>query len=216
MKNGNIAIDGPGSSGKSTISKLIAKKLNKRFVSTGSIYRAVAYLAGKNNINIASQDKVTAFASSLKISFDANSELVANDKVLIEELRSEEVSKNSAIVAAYPGVRKVLQGLQRSIAAEGNIVMEGRDIGSVVIPDAQFKIYLNCNYKIRAQRRFDENQAKGILGTYQEIEDAIKERDYKDKTREISPLVKVDDAIEIDSSYLTIDEVVNKIIKIVK
>ena len=213
MKNGNIAIDGPVSSGKSTISKLLASKLNKTFISTGAIYRAIAYLTAKNNIDAKNEDAVFNLTQKISISFNRQGNIMVNQTVLDSELRSEEVSRLASIVAVHPKVRHALLDIQQKIAKKGNIIMEGRDIGTVIMPDAEFKIFLNCDYQIRAQRRYDENQARNIKGSLKEIQEAIKKRDHQDITRKVSPLKKAHDAIEVDSSHLNINEVVDHIIK---
>ncbi len=214
MKNGNIAIDGPVSSGKSTISKLLAKKLKKRFISTGSIYRAIAYLGFENNIDLKNEEKIVEISQNAKISFDPNGDIIINGKVVIDEIRTEEVSSGASIVAAYEGVREALKKIQQDVAAEGNAIMEGRDIGTVIMPEAQYKIFLNCDYKVRAKRRFKENQSRKIECSLEEIEKSIQERDHQDRTRKISPLIKAKDAIEVDSTHLSIEEVVEKIISL--
>lgn len=216
MKNITIAIDGPAGAGKSTIAKLLAEKLNYVYIDTGAMYRAVTYLylQSKRTFDEAYISKI-AENINLKIKNIAGKNTIwVDNKDISEEIRSASVTANVSRVAAISTVRTFLVEKQRELGKNGNVILDGRDIGTVVFPNADLKIFLTASVEIRAKRRFDELKNKDI--SYEELKNEIKQRDKFDSERKVSPLCKADDAITIDSSNLDIDQVVDKIFKLVK
>lgn len=205
-----LAIDGPAASGKSTISRLLAKKLNWTHIDTGALYRAIAYIAISRNIDLGNEDKFN-FIKDLNIIYDMG-KIVVNGENITSKIRAHKVSKVASQIAGYPLVRKSLLNLQKELASKGNIIMDGRDIGTVILPNANLKIYLNAILHERAKRRYLEDDSKSL----NEIESEIIERDHNDSTRKNAPLAIAKDAIEIDTTNLTINEVVDKIIELIK
>ena len=214
----SIAIDGPAGAGKSTIAKRIAKELSFIYVDTGAMYRAMALHFIKKGIDPSDGEKIAAECARADISIEyRNGEQVVllDGEDVTDRLRTEEAGKMASATSVYPQVRRKLVELQRKLAASANVVMDGRDIGTVVLPDADVKIYLTAGSDVRAKRRFDELTAKGEICDLQKIEKDIIERDERDMNREISPLKQADDAILVDSSYMTIEEVAEKIISLI-
>lgn len=214
-----IAIDGPAASGKSTTAKLVAKKLGYTYIDSGAMYRAVTLKAIRENVDVTDEDAVTQIARNVNIEFkDINDEqhVLLDGEDVTEEIRMPEISKNISPVAANPKVREILVEKQRKYAKNNNIVMDGRDIGTVVFPNADVKIYLVASVEERAKRRFKELKMKGIQGDLEEIKEDIRKRDRADISRPTGPLKKASDAIEVDTSNLTIEEQVEKIIQIIK
>ena len=212
MSGFKLAIDGPAGSGKSTISARIAKKLNWTHIDTGAMYRAVTLKAIELGADLENESSYR-FLESVIVHYDYD-KIYVDDLDVTEAIRSEDVTKNVSLVSSFPYVRKKLVELQKKAAEKGNIVMDGRDIGTVVLPHADLKIFLTANVEERAKRRYKENKEKGKdLHISKVIEDIVV-RDQKDSTRKESPLRKADDAIIIDTTYLTIDEVVDKIIEL--
>lgn len=214
-----IAIDGPASAGKSTVAKLVATKLGYIYCDTGAMYRAVTFAARKKGIPFDDNQKLSELMKEIQITFlpgENEQKVFVNDEEVTQAIRQPEITNNVSAVAAQPGVRESLTNRQQEIAAQGGIVMDGRDIGTTVLPNAQVKIFLIASVHQRAVRRFKENQEKGINTPLEVLEEEIKLRDYKDSHREISPLTKAADAIELDTTSLTIEEVVNQIMKIAK
>ncbi|TNF09307.1 MAG: (d)CMP kinase [Bacillota bacterium] len=210
MPGFKLAIDGPAGSGKSTISSLIAKKMGWTHIDTGAMYRAVTLQAIEHGIDL-NDEHAYSFLETSNIHYD-NNKIYIDDRDVTEDIRSEAVTKNVSLVSSFPYVRKKLVDLQKKAAEKGYIVMDGRDIGTVVLPHADLKIFLTANVEERAKRRLKENLKKG---KHAEIEHVIKDiatRDEKDSTRKESPLRMADDAIILDTTHLTIDEVVSKII----
>lgn len=213
-----IAIDGPGGVGKSTISFEIAKKFNFMLIDTGAMYRSVALFAIKNNISFES-DEILELAQNLKFSFKQknNKNLVfVNNEDVNSLIRTQEVSMNASNVAKNGKLRKILVDKQRDLGKEFSIVIEGRDIGTVVFPKADVKLFLTASSEIRAQRRYKELLEKGIEISYEKVLKELKERDYNDSHRKESPLIQADDAILIDTGGLTLKEVTDKVIEIIK
>lgn len=213
----NIAIDGPAGAGKSTIAKKLARELDFIYVDTGAMYRAIAYFFIKNGIE--SLDginvKVLCAQMDIRISYeDGNQQVILNGKNVTSHLRDEAVGKMASNVAVNGDVREKLLDLQKYIANEADVVMDGRDIGTKILPDAELKVFLTASVNVRAKRRYDELVAKGIESNLDEIKEDIRIRDERDMNREISPLCQADDAVLIDSSFMTIDEVVAKIISL--
>lgn len=206
-----IAIDGPGAAGKSTVAKLLAKKLNYTYIDTGAMYRCLALFAIENNIDIKNEDALAEAAKIIKIFMDENSNVFLNDKNVSKEIRGVEVTKIVSPVSYPRKVREVFVEKQRELAqvAKNGVVMDGRDIATVVLPDAQLKIYQIASSEVRAKRRYDENVAKGILTPLKQIQEEIEHRDYLDMNKGFGALKKDKDAIELDTSYMSIQEVVD-------
>lgn len=208
--NYKIAIDGPSASGKSTIAKALSKILGIDYLDTGSMYRAITYYLLKEKIDLNNQYEVENSIDNITMEFYSNS-IVLNNKVLKDELRTEIVTNNVSLVSSYSSVRKKLVTIQRNIAKNNSIILDGRDIGTVVFPNAEYKFYLIASPEERAKRRLEDSSSKLDLD-YNEILKDIKRRDYLDMNRKISPLKKADDAILIDSSKLSINEVIEVIL----
>mgnify|MGYP000627745988 CR=1 FL=1 len=215
MRNLTIAIDGPAGSGKSTISKKIAKELDITYIDTGAMYRALTLKIMQNKINIYDKDEIIKILDSTDIDFKDN-HIFLDGQIVDEEIRKNEISINVSNVAKIQEVRKKLVEIQRNIAKNKDVIMDGRDIGSFVLPDANFKFYLTASIEERGKRRFKELSEKGHKVSLEEIIDEIKERDRIDSTRKFAPLVKCQDAYEIDTTNKTIDEVVTQILDIIK
>lgn len=214
----NIAIDGPAGAGKSTIAKIVSKKLNYIYVDTGAMYRAMALFMVRNGIkeqNDAEMDRLCKEAT-ISICYEHGEQVVLlNGENVNQYIRTEEVSRMASITAANMNVRKRLVSLQQELATKENVVMDGRDIGTVVLPGADLKIFLTASVEVRAKRRYDELCAKGEDCDLNVIEQEIADRDHRDMTREISPLKQAEDAILVDTSDMTIDEVADKIIAMI-
>lgn len=210
--NINIALDGPAGSGKSTVSKILAKKLNILCLDTGAMYRACALECVKENIDCTDEKAVKKVIENIDISVkyeDGVQKTLLNGKDVSLELRKPEISMLASTVSALGCVRKKMVELQREIAAKTSCILDGRDIGTNVLPNAQFKFYLTASPEVRAKRRAAENKQKGFAQPYEIILEEIKKRDEQDKNRKIAPLKRADDAILVDSSDMSIDEVVN-------
>jgi CMP/dCMP kinase len=206
-----IAIDGPASAGKSTIAKILANKLNYVYVDTGAMYRAITLAAFNAQIDPNNEQAVSALLPELEITFapgEPVQKVYLNGQEITDAIRSTEVTANVSAVSSYAAVRSSMTKLQQEIAQTSNVVMDGRDIGTTVLPKAQVKIFLIASVLERAERRFKENQAKGMNTSLAELEAAIEKRDYLDSHREISPLKKADDAVEVDTTGHSIEEVV--------
>lgn len=212
-----IAIDGPAGAGKSTIAKKVAKELSFVYIDTGAMYRAMALLVVRNNIDINDEEKVSNLCESadVKITYQNGEQVVIlNGENVNGFIRQPEVGDAASSVSVYKRVRAYLVKLQQQLAATENVIMDGRDIGSCVLPNANLKVYLDADVKVRAKRRYDELLAKGMEANLEEIETQMIERDYRDMHRDNSPLVKVEDAKVIDSSYMSVDEVKDEIIRL--
>jgi cytidylate kinase len=212
MPGYKLAIDGPAGSGKSTISSLIAKRLGWTHIDTGAMYRAVTLLAIELNIDLHDEASYR-FLESTQIHYDFD-RIYINDRDVTEAIRSEAVTNNVSLVASFLYVRRKLVKLQQKAAEDGNIVMDGRDIGTVVLPKADLKIFLTANVEERAKRRYKENVKKGKEAQISQVIEDIVSRDHKDSNRKESPLRKAADAVELDTTFLTIEQVVNKIIEL--
>lgn len=213
----NIAIDGPAGAGKSTIAKKLAKKLGFIYVDTGAMYRAMAYYFFSNEIAVENQEAIAAACPdvAVTISYEAGEQqVILNGENVNGKIRTEEVGNMASATSIYPVVREKLVELQRQLAATADVIMDGRDIGTCVLPDAQVKIYLTASSATRAKRRYEELTLKGNKCNLAEIEKDIIERDYRDMHRETSPLMQAEDAVLIDSSQMSIDEVVETIYNI--
>jgi cytidylate kinase len=210
-----IAIDGPSASGKSTTAKGIAEKLEIMHLDTGAMYRAVTL--GLKNAGISHDDlgAVQGFLSEVEIYFDKNNQIHLNGVNISKEIRTNDISSRVSAVSAIPEVRKKMVMIQRQIAKGNDCVLEGRDIGTVVFPNAEFKFFLIADLEIRAKRRLIELVEMGELKSVSELIDDIKRRDEFDSSRDHSPLKKAEDAIPIDTSHITIDEQINKIVNLI-
>lgn len=214
MKNYIITLDGPAGSGKSTIAKLIAKKFSMTYLDTGAMYRMIALYVLENNIDLKDINQINNMLEKVRMDIEKD-KFYLDGKDVSEEIRTPRVTKIVSDVASIREVRVKLVDLQRKISEGKNVILDGRDIGTVVFPNGDLKIYLVASPEERAKRRMKEYEQKGINESYEEVLEAIKKRDMIDSTREESPLRKADDAIEIDSSFMTIEEVVENISKMV-
>ena len=205
-----IAIDGPAGAGKSTIARLTAKKLGYLYVDTGALYRTVGYAAWQRGIDPADPDRVAAMLPEITVDLrfdqDGVQQTLLNGENVSAEIRSPEMSRYASQVSAHKAVRDYLLWLQRKLAKEHNVIMDGRDIGTTVLPDANLKIYLTATPEDRARRRFDEYLSKGVSVDYDKLLNDIKQRDYDDSHREISPLGRAEDAKLVDTSGNTLEE----------
>lgn len=218
MSTINIAIDGPSSSGKSTTAKMLAQKLGIIYVDTGSLYRALAYYALSNNIDPTDVPSVDKMLETVKISLEYKhniQKVLVNNEDVTERIRTPEISIAASNISKIPSVREFLLATQRDIASANSVIMDGRDIGTVVLPNAEFKVFLTANLTVRAARRYKELVISGIECTQEDVLRQINERDHNDTHREIAPLKPAPDSIFIDSSYLTINEVVKIIYDLV-
>lgn len=211
----NIAIDGPAGAGKSTIARLASKKLGFLYVDTGAMYRAIALYLLNNDTDITDKEALDKALSEISIDIvyaDEVQHVILNGDDVSSKIREERVGNMASKSAALPEVRKKLLFLQRDIAAKNDVIMDGRDIGTNILPRAELKIYLTASVEVRAKRRYDELVNKGQSPDINIIKDDIEKRDYQDMHREIAPLKLAEDAVLLDSSYMTIEEVVEKII----
>ena len=218
MNKINIAIDGPAGAGKSTIAKLAAKELEFIYVDTGAMYRAMALYCIRNNVNADDEENVVKMCKHADVTIEYVDEeqcVLLNGENVNAYIRTEQVSQMTSSVSVYKEVREKLLNLQRNIAANNNVIMDGRDIGSNVLPNAELKIYLTASVKTRAKRRYLEQIEKGADVKIEEIEKDIEERDYRDMHRETAPLKIADGAEVLDTSDMSIDEVVQAIINMV-
>ena len=216
----SIAIDGPAGAGKSSIAKALSKRLGYIYIDTGAMYRAVALFFVENNVSDGTDSRIESLLEKLEISIkyeDGAQKVILNGEDVTGKLRLEEIGKMASKFSAIGSVREKLVALQRKLAQKENVVMDGRDIGTVVLPNADLKIYLSASSKVRAKRRYLELLEKGQTDLdINEIEDEIIKRDEADMNREISPLKQADDAYYLDSSDMTLEEVVSKILSMVK
>lgn len=205
----NVAIDGPAGAGKSSIAKATAAEIGYIYVDTGALYRSVALFAIENGLD---SDELVKSLDKINVSLefiDGSQHVILNGKDVSDRIRTAEVSMNASKVSAIPEVRKFLFGLQKKIAAENNIIMDGRDIGTVVLPDADLKIFLTASAEERANRRFKEMTESGI--TYEQVLEDIKQRDYNDMHRDIAPLKQAEDAVVLDTTGMTVEEVKDRL-----
>lgn len=214
----NVAIDGPAGAGKSTIAKRVSKELGFIYVDTGAMYRAIAVYMMQNQIDIHDDAAVQKACSKISISIaysdDGEQQVILNGENVTGLIRTEEVSKMASVTSANPAVRATLLDLQRDLAAKEDVLMDGRDIGTNVLPEAELKIYLTASVETRAERRYKELQEKGEKKDFSAIKEEIEKRDYQDMTRAIAPLKQAEDAVYLDTSHMNIDEVVEAIKKL--
>ncbi len=210
-----VAIDGPAGSGKTTIARILSEKINFSYLNTGATYRALVYKALNESADLSNSNNLEALAKHLEVN-------IVKDKIFLDgndislEIRSPYVDKNISLVVSYPAVRKIMVKLQKKIAEKGDYVVEGRDITTVVFPDAKFKFYLDASPQIRAERRFKELQGNGLRISFVEVKEDLEKRDYADKNRKVSPLKISSDALYIDTTGLTITESAERIISCIK
>ena len=211
-----VAIDGPAGAGKSTVAKIVAKKLGVVYIDTGAMYRAVALAVIRKGINTKDAEKVSSIVKEIDVSIrlgENGQEIFLKNENVNSLIRTPEVSSGSSNVAAFPEVRKRMVEIQRKIARENDVVMDGRDIGTNVLPNADLKIFLTASVESRAQRRYDELKLKGYENIrLKEIEDEIRERDYNDSNRKYDPLKAAEDAKIIDTTNMTIEQAVDTIL----
>ena len=216
----SVAIDGPAGAGKSTLAKQVAQNLGFVYVDTGAIYRAVGYHMDLMGIGPKDKDGIERLLDdvNLKLTYDAGGlqHVILNGMDVTGEIRTPEMSRMASLISAYPAVRDFLLDLQRDMARQYSVVMDGRDIGTAVLPNAPLKVYLTASAHVRALRRWKELTEKGQTADLAKIEEDINERDYQDMHRENSPLVQAEDAVLVDSSEMTIDEVVEKILSLAR
>ena len=213
----NIAIDGPAGAGKSTIAKRLAKKLGFIYVDTGAMYRAMAYYFLQHDIDAKDESAIAAACPDVDVTItyeNGEQQVLLNGENVNGVIRNEEVGNMASSTSVYPVVREKLVELQRQLAKSADVIMDGRDIGTCVLPDAQVKIYLTASSATRAKRSFDELTEKGVSCDLAEIEKDIIDRDYRDMHRETSPLCQAEDAVLVDSSEMNIDEVVDAIYQV--
>lgn len=219
VKKMNIAIDGPASAGKSTIARKVAEQLGFIYLDTGAMYRSLTYGAMKAGIPAEDEEGLLAYLKKATIAFSAvggEQRVFLNGEDVTDPIREAEVSKRVSAVSSHPRVREEMVARQQDIAKDGGVVMDGRDIGTVVLPNAEVKIFLVASAEERALRRYREYQAKGIETSLEELRQDMERRDHLDSTRAASPLRKADDAIEVDTTQLEIMEVVGKVLEIAR
>lgn len=213
----NIAVDGPAGAGKSTIARLVAGKLGFVYVDTGAMYRAIALFCLRNGIAPGDEKAVSEAVPEAEITIchqDGVQQVMLGGENVSGLIRTEEVGNTASTVSAYPAVRAHLLKLQQDLAASTDVIMDGRDIGTCVLPGAQAKVFLTASARVRAMRRFKELKEKGVMCNLEEIEQDIIERDQKDMNRKIAPLKQAEDAVLVDGSEMTIDQVVAAIIQV--
>jgi cytidylate kinase len=215
----SIAIDGPAGAGKSTIAKRLAKELGYYYVDTGAIYRTVAYFMDLLDVSPKDVDGVSRYIDELTIEIEYDEDglqhMIMNGMDVTEDIRTPDISQKASLVSAHGVVRDMLLDMQRDVAKKHNVIMDGRDIGTVVLPRAQIKIFLTASAEVRAQRRYLELQAKGSKDSFEKVLSEIKKRDHQDSTRAIAPLKQAKDAILVDTSEMDIDGAVAAIRQIV-
>ncbi|HOU28808.1 MAG TPA: (d)CMP kinase [Thermoleophilia bacterium] len=211
-----VAIDGPVASGKSTVARRVARRLGYLYLDTGAMYRAVGLLATEAGVPLDDESAVREVAATAHLCFDGDGRLHAGDRDLSGLIRSLEMGTAASIVSTLPDVRRLLVERQRELGRGADVVMEGRDIGTNVFPDAEVKVYLSARPEVRAERRAAEFEAAGAAVDRRQVLTELRERDRRDSRREVAPLRKADDAVEVDSSGLSLEEVVDAVVAIVR
>jgi cytidylate kinase len=211
-----IAIDGPAAAGKSTVAKLVAKRLNITYIDTGAMYRAFTLYVMRKGVDPQNQAAAEAFIASVKITLSPTGEVFLNGENVALEIREPKVSSQVSYIASYKSIRLALVDFQRQMAGNQSVVMDGRDIGTYVLPEANVKIFQIASVETRAVRRYEENLAKGIVCTLDSVEEDLRHRDYIDSHREFAPLKPASDSILIDTSFMTVNEVVERILEIIQ
>ena len=219
MKTVSVAIDGPAGAGKSTIARRLAEELGYRYVDTGAIYRTVAYFMDLWGVSPKDVDGVSRYIDELTVAieYDENDiqHMLMNGMDVTDDIRTQEISQKASLISAHACVREMLLDMQREVAQKYNVIMDGRDIGTVVLPKATVKIFLTASAEIRAKRRCDELNAKGQKANYTTVLKELQQRDYQDSHREIAPLKMARDSIKVDTSDMTIDQAVARIKEII-
>jgi cytidylate kinase len=210
-----IAIDGPAAAGKSTVAKLVAKQLNITYIDTGAMYRAFTLYVMRQGVDPQNQAAAEAFIGNVKVTLSPTGEVFLNGENVALEIRELKVSSQVSYIASYKSIRLALVDAQRHMAGNQSVVMDGRDIGTYVLPEANIKIFQIASVETRAVRRYEENLAKGIICTLDGVEEDLRHRDYIDSHREFAPLKPASDSILIDTSFMTVNEVVERILEIV-
>ena len=216
MKRIRIAIDGPAGAGKSSVSMLVAEKLGYSYIDTGAIYRSVAYAMGEKNVKIEEEDKIRDILKDFDVSFkmiDGLNHVYLNGEDITSFIRTEKVSMLASTSSALPFVREALFELQKQFGRQGGVVMEGRDIGTVIMPDAELKIFLTASPKNRAQRRLGDLEKKGVKISLEELIEEIKKRDKQDSERKIAPLKQADDAVLLDNTEMNLAQTADFIVE---
>lgn len=216
MKKLVVAIDGPAAAGKSTVAKMVAKKIGATYIDTGAMYRAVTYFALSQNIDPKDESAVVSLLPKLKLDIKEDERIFLNGADVTKQIRSIEVNDNVSYVASYKDIRLALVDIQRKMSESISVVMDGRDIGTYVLPNADIKIFQVASVGTRALRRYKENISKGIQCELEDIEIGLKKRDHIDSTRTFAPLKPADDSIVLDTSNLSIEEAVDAVIEIIK
>lgn len=211
-----VAIDGPAGSGKGTLASIVSKACNLVNIDTGATYRCVALKALRNNLKVEDKEEIIKLSENINVEFGLDGKVFLDGEDVTDLIRSKEVTTIVSPISSIVEVRKNMVELQRRLANNNDVIMEGRDITTVVFPEAQYKFYLDATLEERANRRFKQNKDKGIDMSYEEIYENIKARDYNDMHKEVGSLMRTDDQVYIDSTNMTIDEVADKVIKIVK
>ena len=219
-KTYSIAIDGPAGAGKSTIARRLAKELGYHYVDTGAIYRTVAYFMDLLGVSPKDVDGVERYIDELTVEIEYNQKgeqrMLMNGMDVTDDIRSQDIAQKASLVSAHAVVRDVLLDMQRDVAKKHNVIMDGRDIGTVVLPRAKVKIFLTASVEVRAKRRYDELVAKGTKADLNKIQEEIRQRDHQDISRPIAPLKQAKDAVLVDTSNMTIDEVITTLQRIIK
>lgn len=219
MKMISVAIDGPAGAGKSTIARRLASELGYRYVDTGAIYRTVAYFLDLWGVSPKDVDGVNRYIDELTVEIEYDDDgvqhMIMNGMDVTEDIRTQDISQKASLVSAHACVREMLLDMQRDLAKQYNVIMDGRDIGTVVLPKATVKIFLTASPEVRAKRRYNEYLAKGQKANYDTILKEIQQRDYQDTHREIAPLKLARDSIKVDTSEMTLDQVVSEIKRII-
>lgn len=216
MKKINIAIDGPAGAGKSTVAKLVAEKLEFIYIDTGAMYRALTYKAIKNEKDLDNASELKKLLSKTNIELTSDAQVYIDGENISEQIRTVQVTNSVSFVASHSDVRNEMLSRQQKLADSGGTVMDGRDIGTAVLPNAEVKIFLSATVEERAKRRYEENILKGFLVDFEQLKEEITLRDKRDTERKTAPLKKAIDAVEIDTTALTITKVVELILNIVK
>lgn len=216
MKKLVVAIDGPAAAGKSTVAKMVAKKIGATYIDTGAMYRAVTYFALSQNIDPKDESAVVSLLPKLKLDIKEDERIFLNGTDVTKQIRSIEVNDNVSYVASYKDIRLALVDIQRKMSESISVVMDGRDIATYVLPNADIKIFQVASVGTRALRRYKENISKGIQCELEDIEIGLKKRDHIDSTRTFAPLKPADDSIVLDTSNLSIEEAVDAVIEIIK
>ena len=215
MKNVSIAIDGPAAAGKSTVAKIVAERKGFIYIDTGAMYRAFTWYCLRNNIDCQDEAACVKAIPDVKIELKPGHIVLCNGVDVSKEIRLPDVSGNVSYIASYKDIRLALVELQRKMAEKGSVIMDGRDIGTYVLPNADVKIFQIASPTARAVRRYDENISKGIQCTLEEVEEDVRKRDYIDSHRDFAPLKQAPDSILLDTSYMDVEQVVQAIIEII-